>query len=167
MLSDVRIVEADLADERHQQAVVDLIAAYAMDPMGNGGPLPASVLDALIEGLRAHPTTLIFLAYAGQEAVGIAICFVGFSTFAARPLVNIHDLSVKAGWRGRGIGRALLEAVEQRARSLGCAKLTLEVGDRNLRARRTYAAVGFEQAAYGDAAGAALFYVKRLDGVED
>ena len=57
----IEIVEADLARSDHQQAVVELVDAYARDPMGNGAPLAAEVRAALIPGLRRHPTTLIFL----------------------------------------------------------------------------------------------------------
>jgi hypothetical protein len=62
--------------------------------MGNGRDLPEDIQRSLLAGLRAHPSTLIFLALQQDEAVGIATCFIGFSTFAARPLVNIHDLHV-------------------------------------------------------------------------
>ncbi|HTE20053.1 MAG TPA: GNAT family N-acetyltransferase [Armatimonadota bacterium] len=158
----VEIVEADLAREDHQQAVVDLINAYAMDPMGDGKPLPDEVRRALIPGLRRHPTTLIFLAYQEESAVGIAVCFRGFSTFAARPLINIHDLAVLPGHRGQGVGRLLLEAVERKARELGCCKLTLEVLENNHRARQVYGAVGFVQAHYAETAGGALFLSKPL-----
>ncbi len=84
-MESVEIVEADLDRKDHQQAVIDLIDAYAMDPMGNGGALPGDVKNALISGLKKHPTTLIFLGMINNEAVGIAVCFIGFSTFAARP----------------------------------------------------------------------------------
>jgi len=43
------------------------------------------------------------------------VCFRGFSTFAAAPLINVHDLAVVPGFRGQGIGRRLLEAVEMYA----------------------------------------------------
>jgi hypothetical protein len=38
VMESVEIVEADLDSADHQKAVLDLIDAYAMDPMGNGGP---------------------------------------------------------------------------------------------------------------------------------
>jgi len=112
--------------------------------------------------LREHPTTLIFLAFQGGEAVGIAVCFRGFSTFNARPLINIHDLAVLPACRGRGVGRQLLGSVEQKARDLGCCKLTLETQENNLRARRIYEAAGFAQAVYEEAAGGSLFLAKSL-----
>jgi ribosomal protein S18 acetylase RimI-like enzyme len=161
-MESIEIVEADLNRKEHRQAVVDLIDAYAMDPMGNGGPLPGDVREALIPGLKRHPTTLIFLAYVKGEAMGIAVCFIGFSTFAARPLINIHDLAVLPGQRGNGVGRLLLEGVERKAREMGCCKVTLEVLENNRRALGVYAAAGFSQATYTEAAGGALCYAKKL-----
>jgi GNAT superfamily N-acetyltransferase len=158
----VEILEADLNLPEHQRAVVELIDAYASDPMGNGRPLSDEVRCALIPGLQQHPTTIIFLAYAGEKAVGIAVCFLGFSTFAARPLINIHDLAVLPTHRGQGIGRLLLVAAGRKARDLGCCKITLEVQENNHTAKRLYESAGFAQAAYQQAAGGALFYSKRL-----
>jgi len=160
--SSIEVTKADLALLDHQRAVVDLINSYAMDPMGNGGPLSTEVKDALIPGLRNHPTTMVFLAWEGKEAVGIAVCFLGFSTFTARPLVNIHDLAVLPAYRGKGIGRLLLAEVEREAHSLGCCKMTLEVLENNTRARKLYERAGFSQAVYAEAAGGALFMVKSL-----
>ncbi len=161
-MQPVEILEADLNRAEHQHAVVELLDAYAVDPMGNGKPLSAEVRRALIPGLQQHPTTVIFLACKGGEAVGIAVCFRGFSTFAARPLINIHDLAVLPEYRGQGIGRRLLEEVERKARQMGCCKLTLEVQENNHRARRAYEAVGFAQAVYEEAAGGSLFLSKPL-----
>ena len=156
------IVEADLSRLDHQRDVVALTDAYARDPMGNGAPLSPEVIARLISGLRGHPTTLILLAYSGGEAVGIATCFLGFSTFQGRPLVNVHDLAVLPEHRGGGIARRLLEAVERKARALGCCKVTLEVLENNAAARRLYARVGFSQATYVETSGGALFYTKPL-----
>ena len=161
-MQEVEIVEADLDRPEHQQAVLELTDAYAADPMGNGKPLSDEVRRALIPGLRQHPTTVIFLAYQGNNAIGIANCFIGFSTFAARPLINVQDLAVLPGHREHGIGRLLLEAVEGKAREIGCCKLTIEVQENNLRARHVYKSVGFSQAVYVKAAGGALFLSKPL-----
>lgn len=162
MVEPVHIVRADLGRREHRDAVRNLTAAYAEDPMGNDGPLSSEVLDRLVPGLASHPTTVVLLAFVGEQAVGLATCFLGFSTFLARPVLNIHDLAVLPGHRGRGLGRALLAAVDETARSLGCGRVTLEVQEGNTRARRIYADAGFRQAAYGGATGGALFYTKPI-----
>jgi ribosomal protein S18 acetylase RimI-like enzyme len=160
MKSPIDIIEADLEQADHQRDIVALTAAYALDPMGNAGPLADDVLARLIPGLKNHPTTLIFLAYVDGQAVGIATCFRGFSTFFAKPLINIHDLAVLPAHRGRGIGRQLLKRVGMSARESGCCKVTLEVQENNTRARRLYEDSGYAQAVYGEPAGGALFYTK-------
>jgi len=84
------------------------------------------------------------------------------STFAARPLLNLHDLAVLPERRGLGVGRALLEAVEARARDLGCCKLTLEVRQDNARAQALYESFGFGHFAPGVEAMPTLFLEKRV-----
>jgi ribosomal protein S18 acetylase RimI-like enzyme len=102
------------------------------------------------------------LAYVEDQAVGIATCFRGFSTFAARPLVNIHDLAVLPEFRGYGIGCLLLAEVARKAAELGCCKVTLEVQENNTKAGRLYEDAGFSQAVYGGKTGGSLFYTRPL-----
>jgi len=153
---DVR--SADLARAADRAALVALLDAYARDPMGGGVPLAAEVIGGLPDRLAAQPGARVWLAFAdGGEPVGLAVCFTGFSTFAARPLLNLHDLAVAPAHRGRGVGRRLLEAVEEAARAAGCCKITLEVRDDNVPAQLLYRALG-----YGDGAAPHRFWSKRL-----
>lgn len=161
-MPEIAVLQADLENSRHQQAIVELVSAYARDPMGGGRDLPADVRRDLVPGLRDHPTTVVFLALDGETPVGIAVCFIGFSTFAARPLINIHDLAVVDRYRGRGIGRRLLEHVEAHARRLGCCKLTLEVLAENTTAQALYRAAGFANVMDGGTAARVWFLEKRL-----
>ncbi|HVU33386.1 MAG TPA: GNAT family N-acetyltransferase [Opitutaceae bacterium] len=158
----VRVVEANLSLTAHQEAVVAMIDAYARDPLGDGAPLDDDVKARLVAGLRAHPTTIVFLAFEADEPVGVAVCFLGFSTFAARPLINIHDFAVIPSHRGRGISRQLLGAIEAKARAIGCCKLTLEVLENNRRARHVYETFGFTRYQLQPEAGGALFLSKPL-----
>ncbi|MEQ1854525.1 MAG: GNAT family N-acetyltransferase [Chthoniobacteraceae bacterium] len=160
--NQIAVIEADLSRPDHQEATVHLLNAYAMDPMGDGKPLSEAARRDVIPGLQQHPTTLVFLAYRDTEPVGLAICFRGFSTFAARPLINISDYFVFPEHRGAGIGRLLLGAIEQRARDLGCCRLTLEVQENNHHAKRVYGAAGFAQAIYVPEAGGSLYLSKPL-----
>jgi ribosomal protein S18 acetylase RimI-like enzyme len=141
MAVDIRT--ADFTDPVHRSGIVDVLDSYAGDPVGGGSPLADDVRARLVPTLERHPTALVLLASWERRPVGIAVCFFGLSTFQARPLLNVHDLAVIPEFRGKGIGRALLTAVEAEARRRGCCKLTLEVQDDNVRARALYAACGF------------------------
>ncbi|MFO0829461.1 MAG: GNAT family N-acetyltransferase [Phycisphaerales bacterium] len=157
----VRVTSADLDDPAQCAAIVDILDSYATDPIGGATPLSREVRECLVPALRRHPTTRVLIAFAGERAVGIAICFVGFSTFAARPLINIHDLAVLPEWRGRGVGRALLAGVEALAAREGCCKLTLEVLNVNRRALGLYRSAGFSDYE-ADPDGATWFLTKPL-----
>ena len=138
------VLLADLANATHQMAIVELLDMYCRDEFGDGRPLSAEARTNLIPGLVKHGGARVFLAYEGERAAGLAICFLGFSTFRARPLINIHDIAVHPELRGRGIGRDLLAAVESHARENGCCKVTLEVRSDNERAMAAYRRAGFE-----------------------
>lgn len=140
---NLRVVDADLEDPAHGEALVEIIDSYAEGPGGQGRPLSAFARENLVEGLVEHPSATVLLALADERPVGTAVCFWSFSTFAGRPIVNIHDLAVLPEHRGRGTGRALLSEVERRARARGCARITLEVHDRNEGAKRLYRSFGF------------------------
>lgn len=131
---------------RDVERYLALLDAYARDPMGAGGPLPAEVLERLPRDLAGHPGAHCLLAEHGTSAVGVATCFVGYSTFRARPLLNVHDIAVLPAWRGRAVAQRLLEAIGALGRRLGCCRITLEVRDDNLRARRLYERAGFAPA---------------------
>ncbi|MFM7403021.1 MAG: GNAT family N-acetyltransferase [Erythrobacter sp.] len=155
------IALADYLDPRDAADVVTLLDAYARDPMGGGASLRPEVKARLVGDLAANPQAFSMLARLDDAAVGLANCFMGYSTFAAAPLVNIHDLAVLPGHRGAGIGRALLAAIETEALKRGACKITLEVLSGNP-ARHLYAAQGFGDYQLDPEAGHALFWHKRL-----
>ena len=135
---------ADLANSEHQTAIIDLLDMYCRDDFGDRQPLSPHSRANLIPGLVKHGGARVFLAYDNDEPVGVAICLVGFSSFRAKPLLNIHDIAVSPEARGQGIGRKLLTAVEADAKALGGCKVTLEVRSDNVRAMGLYRSVGFQ-----------------------
>jgi ribosomal protein S18 acetylase RimI-like enzyme len=152
---------ANLDSAADSAAIVAVLDSYASDPRGGSQPLSTEVKARLISGLRAQPTTRIWLAFDADQAIGLCVGFMGFSTFQARPLLNIHDLAVVPGRRGGGVGRALLTAAETHACESGCCKLTLEVQDDNHPARTLYDQFGFRDVVYGDS-GPTRFLSKAL-----
>lgn len=156
------IIRADYADPAHGAAIRQLLDVYARDPMGGGTPLGDDVLAALVPALAAQSAAFTLLAYADGQAVGLTNSFFAVSTFAARPLVNLHDIVVRPEWRGRGIARALIGAVEEVARSVGACKVTLEVLSGNAKAQALYRSLGYGDYILDPAQGTALFWQKRL-----
>jgi len=158
----ITFVEADLSDTTRASHYLALMDHFVLDPQGGGQPIPEEARKRLVPALRARSDATILLAYEDDVPVGLATCFEGFSTFAAEPLWNLHDMVVVASHRGRGIGRQILEELERRARQRGYCKITLEVLSTNARAQAVYRRVGFEGYSLDPGQGSALFWQKSL-----
>jgi ribosomal protein S18 acetylase RimI-like enzyme len=140
---DIRIIEADLDNAEHGEALVRLIDSYARGSGGQSAPLAPDATESMIPGLHRHPSKLVLLAVVDGSYAGVAVCYWLFSTFAGKPFLNVHDLSVLPEYQNRGIGTRLLTDAERRARASGCSKLTLEVHATNTAAQRLYERFGF------------------------
>lgn len=158
----IEIVTADLNLPRHADAFLALLNAYALDVMGGGSELPAYTKANLVGELQKRRTAHVILAFIEGEPAGLVNCIEGFSTFAAKPLLNIHDVMVTQAFRGRGIARMMLARAEQIAMELGCCKLTLEVLEGNAAAQALYRACGYSGYALDPTMGNALFWQKKL-----
>ena len=158
----VEIVRADYRDRSHAHAINELMNHYASDPFGGGKPLPDSICSRIAEELSKRDFAFTLLCFVDGEAVGLVNCFETFSTFACKPVINIHDIVVKKSVRGKGLSHALLEAVENIARERGCCKLTLEVLSNNDVAKASYENFGFSDYQLNPEHGHALFWQKLL-----
>jgi ribosomal protein S18 acetylase RimI-like enzyme len=161
--SRLRLCRADYHNPVHADALVRLLDAYAQDPAGGGEALSAFAKENLVKELAARPQAFSVLAFAGEQPVGLINCIEGFSTFACRPLVNIHDVAVLANHRGQRVGEQMLALVEQIAQERGACKLTLEVLQGNASAIRLYERVGFSGYQLDPAMGQAQFFHKWLE----
>jgi GNAT superfamily N-acetyltransferase len=169
------IIVADYHNPEHAADIVRLLSVYALDPMGGGSALEPEALRRLVPELAKRPYAFTVLAYARpaqqknesqdspMQAVGLINCFESFSTFAARPLINIHDVVVEQAWRGMGLSQQMLRKVEDMARKRGCCKLTLELLEGNASARQAYARFGFRAYTLDARMGHAVFWQKKLE----
>ncbi len=132
-----RVIPADLGDPGHAAALVELLDEYARSPTGGGTPLSAFARENLPAQLRTRPNIHVLLAFDGERAI-------------------------TREWRGRGVGRLLLQHAEQLARRLGCCKLTLEVLGGNDNAQALYRSCGYAPYQLDPAVGSALLWQRVL-----
>lgn len=158
----IEIVRALYGNPAHAAALVDLLDHYARDPAGGGAPLSDFSRGNLVASLAARPFVFSVLAFDGDLPVGLVNAIEGFSTFACKPLVNVHDVVVASSHRGRGIAARLFAEVEAIARERGACKLTLEVLSGNRTARGLYEKLGFGDYQLDPAMGQGQFMQKWL-----
>ena len=152
----------DYSNAAQMSDLLNVLDAYACDPMGGGESLAPEVRSELPKLLCATPHAVSFIAYLNNQAVGLINGFQAVSTFAARPLINIHDLAVLTPARGRGVAKLLMQAMEDYARAHNCCKLTLEVLTGNQPASALYHVMGYRQYELDPEMGQAVFLQKKL-----
>ena len=156
------ILLADLSLPSHGEAIIYLLNEYAKDEMGGGTELSIFVKNNLVSELKKRQGVYIILAFVDGNPAGLVNCFEGFSTFACKPLLNIHDVIVISDYRGRGISKKMLNKAEEIAISLGCCKLTLEVLESNTIAQGAYKSCGYSGYELNPKMGKAMFWQKKL-----
>ena len=161
-MNALNVQRVDYLNAQDAQALVFLLDAYAQDPMGGGEALKPEASSRLCADMSRIAGAASFIAWLDGQPIGLINCFEGYSTFKAKPLLNVHDIAVLAGHRGQGVGQALLKAAEAHALSRGCCKLTLEVLSGNAPAMASYKRFGFEQYELDPASGQAQFMQKWL-----
>lgn len=157
-----RIIIADYYNVIDSHAIVELMDQYAQDKMGGGAALPDSVKTALVPSMANVHGAFSVLALMGGKPVGLINCFMGFSTFKAKSLINIHDVIVLPEYRGLKLSQLMLEKVEAVARERGCCKMTLEVLQGNKIAQNAYLKFGFGGYELDPEMGGASFWQKAL-----
>ncbi len=159
----IEVVKADYLSREHGKDIPMLLNEYALDLMGGGQALPKYVIDNLVNELSKISSAFSFIAYVDAKPAGLVNCFETFSTFACKPLMNIHDLIVLERYRGNGISTNMLRTVEEFAVIKGCCKLTLEVLSNNGAAKAAYTNFGFSGYELDPKVGEALFWEKKLN----
>lgn len=158
----IEIIDANLSLSRHAEAVLSLLNQYALDLMGGKETLSEFTQNNLASELAKRPSARVALAFVDNDPAGLIIGFEGFSTFACKSLINIHDVVVAEKYRGRGISKKMLVHMEKIARDIGCCKLTLEVLEGNTLAQSLYRSCGYEGYSLDPQMGKALFWQKKL-----
>lgn len=154
---NIQIIKGDLKIGEHAAHFLRLTAAYMADDMGRANEWNEEQKANVVREMANHPCALILFAKADGKYVGICTCFYAYSTFLAKPLLNIHDIYIEESFRGSGIGKKLVQTLGEIAKRENCGKITLEVRKDNLNARDLYKNEGFT-----DAPHSMFFWIKYL-----
>ncbi|WP_143871067.1 GNAT family N-acetyltransferase [Catenovulum sediminis] len=158
----IQIIQLNIQNPQHQNDLLYCLQQYALDPMGGGEAISPYVVENLIHNLATRNDYFAWLAYDNNQAVGLLNAFESFSTFYAKPLLNIHDLAVLKSHRRLGIARQLMQTAESFARQQGYCKLTLEVLAENTQAKSLYQDLGYQAYQLSQHAGVAEFWQKAV-----
>ena len=101
------------------------------------------------------PQCLVFVAVDPEQAIlGIAMAQLREELLSHEPSAHLEVIVVRDDAEGQGIGKALIQTIEQAVRDQGARSITLHVFVTNARARAVYERLGYS--------GELIRYIKHL-----
>lgn len=134
------ITRATIADLDDIAPLFDAYRVFYEQP--SDPPLARNFIDTRLR--REESVILIARATESGEALGFTQLYPSFSSVRAAPLWILNDLFVTPSARGRGVGRALLDAARQHGVDTGAIRLTLSTAADNTTAQALYASHGWQ-----------------------
>ena len=86
----------------------------------------------------AYEPVHALVAVAGEEMLGLTHYLLHRSTTRIAPVCYLQDLFTVEASRGLGVGRALIEAVYERAGAAGCSRVYWQTHETNATAMQLY-----------------------------
>jgi GNAT superfamily N-acetyltransferase len=134
-VSEIAIRDAKASDSPALAALLEQL----------GYPTSAQQVECRVERLLASGADRLFVAELDRHVVGLAGLHVSPSVEYDEDAAKVSAIVVDERYRRRGIGEALLRAVETEARARGCVLLFLTTAERRKDAHAFYRRVGLEE----------------------
>lgn len=109
-----------------------------------GYPALAHDIPARLERIAAHGRAAVFLAEQDGKPVGLATSHIITPINHPNDVAWLTSLVIDESVRGTGVGRALVGAVEEFARAMGCKRLSVTTAEHRTGAQALYPRLGFE-----------------------
>jgi N-acetylglutamate synthase-like GNAT family acetyltransferase len=110
-----------------------------------GYPTSAEAVARRVERLAGSDVDRLVVAEADGEVVGLAAIHVSLAVEYDEPAAKLSAIVVDERHRRRGIGEALVAAMEAEARARGCCLIFLTTAERRADAHSFYDRIGFEE----------------------
>jgi len=107
-----------------------------------GYPTTSTHVEERLAGLST-PDYAVFVAIADESIAGLMGLHRLMGLHLSQPGCYVNALVVAADWRGRGIGKLLLDRAESWGRANGCGRITLTSADHRRDAHNFYEHNGF------------------------
>jgi ribosomal protein S18 acetylase RimI-like enzyme len=130
-----------LATQTHADIILEMMRDYYAFDGHHFDPLRAR--EALLGILREPAFGRVWLISIDEEVAGYVVLTFGYSLEFLGRDAFIDELFLHERFRGRGIGTAIMEQVENEAHTFDIRSLHLEVVRANQNALRLYRKLGF------------------------
>ena len=115
--------------------------ALLEEALRDGDPVPEDFVDRLRKAVEAGDVEVL-AARSEDQILGVALLAYRLNVSAGERFASVEDLYVRPEARRRGVGRALLEAVDELCAERGISYVEAQVEEKE--AEQFYAALDYE-----------------------
>lgn len=142
----IRKLEIREAERSDLPRVLPILGQLGMD---DGRVLDADEAGFLFEKMLRYPDYRLYVAAVDEFAVGIfALLVMDNLGHRGTPSAIVEDVVVREGWRGKGIGTAMMRYAMALCGEKGCYKMVLSSSRNRSDAHRFYRSLGFDTHGY-------------------
>lgn len=134
-LNDLVVRDARLSDA---SAVAGLVTQL-------GYPTTGEEMALRLGAILARPEHILLLAETGSKVVGLVGAYLTLGLELSGPYGRLTGLVVDEAWRGQGIGKGLMQAIENRLKAQGAGISLITSGLHRKEAHAFYRHLGYMQ----------------------
>lgn len=132
-----------------ERDVPSILHLYGQAGLDEGTALPLSEAQVIFRKIRARDHQHLYVAETGGTVVGtFVLLIVETLGHGGSRCGFVEDVAVDKHWRGRGIGRQMMDFARDLCLRAGCFKLTLSSHLEREPAHRFYEALGYRRHGY-------------------
>ena len=107
-------------------------------------PTDLALLEENFSALQSEGRSVVLGAFEGDTLIGTAYVIICRDLVeTCRPFAVVENVVVDEHFRGRGAGKALMQAAEAAAKQFGCTYMILVSGEKRITAHKLYASAGY------------------------
>ncbi len=119
-----------------------------LEQLWPGKSIDTNAVKKIIEKGLDNDYQVYICAIDGKNLIGYCSLTIKNNLWMSANLGNVDELVVDSDYRNRGIGKLLMNEIEQIARSYACKRLELDSAFHRTIAHEFYERIGFEKRAY-------------------
>lgn len=126
-----------------------ILKLYAHLGMDDGSILTLKEAKTIFNRMKTYPDYKLYIALANKEVIGtFALIIMDNLGHKGAPSGIVEDVVVHPEWRGKGVGKKMMQFAMEQCKERGCYKMALSSNIKREDAHRFYESLGFKKHGY-------------------
>ena len=139
-------IDIQAAKEQDLPAIIDL---YKQLDASDSDQLSIEDAIQMFRKIHMYPDYKLYVAIKDKKTIGtFTLLIMDSLAHHGKPSAIVEDVVVHEAWRGKGIGKLMMQFAMDYCQKVGCSKLALSSNMRRAAAHQFYESLGFQKHGY-------------------